>query len=223
MSGIKTRGIWIAFGLSAGLHGIGFCFIEILPHKPISSPSLTTSLRLIKQSRSVVENPVQTTNAALKLHASSSQVAMPTPSTTNKNNEIEQTTNQAAAEIPTSESFFSAPIHYFDSNEVDISSEPLSEWKLRTDGIKTSEKIAIQLILFIGKDGKLDKFEILNSTLSYFETELLVRDLLSTEFKPALKDGMFVPNQKNVEIVLDLNPSTFRLPNLFNNFPLSNK
>jgi hypothetical protein len=223
MLAVKAKGIWIAFGLSAGLHAIGFSFVENLPHEPVSFARVGASVRLIRPTQSIVEKPAQRRHEVPRLNGSSSQAPTLTPLLTNQNNRVEQSASQTVVEMERSGSIFSKSIYYLDSNEVDTNSEPLSEWMLRTDGFRTIEKIAVQLTLFISDDGKLDKFEILNSSLSRSETELLVKDLALTTFKPASKDGKSVPNQKNVEIVLDPTPPTFRLPNLFNNFLLKNK
>ena len=127
------------------------------------------------------------------------------------------------SEDPNFGSIFSKSIHYFESNEVDNNSELFEDWVLRTQGVNSTALVAIQLTLYINEDGGLDKFVVLNSSLSDIETDMLLRDLTLTLFKPALKDEKPVPSQKNVEILLDPNPPTFRIPNFFKNFLPNNK
>ena len=112
------------------------------------------------------------------------------------------------------ESVFAKPIRYFVSTEVDSSSELLSEWILRTESLLSIEKISIKLTLFISENGKLDKFEILETSLNQDDTEFLVRDLTLTIFQPAYKDGSYVASQKNVEILLEPTSQIIQLPKL---------
>lgn len=221
MSVVKAQGLLIAFGLSVGLHAIGLGFVKILPYEPNLFPTAAVSIKLIKSEQKLVVDSAPSINAEPRKSGTNAQVGAATYPSADQKSEVGR--NDAKPEENYSESIFTKSTHYFESSEIDFRSEPLSEWVLRTDSISTNEKIAIQLTVFIGQDGKLDKFEILNSTLSPPETEWLVKDLILTTFKPALKDGRTVPSQQNVEIFLDSSPPIFRIPNLLTDFFPKNK
>lgn len=217
MTILKKHGVWVAVCLSVGLHAAGLSFVGNWLSQPGSHSLSRASIRLIETPKSDAENSTQSTEKLLKKNdvlPSSERPAAP---------EAGQSTKEVQAGIKPDEqkidSLFSRSIRYFDSSEVDTGSEPLSDWILRTEGLISSEKIIIQLTLFINREGKLDKFEVLNSTLTPLETEFLLRDLVTTAFKPASKSGKLVHSHKNVEIVLDSGPPSFRMPNTLNNLP----
>lgn len=204
MFSVRRQGIWIALGLSIGLHAIGLRFAQTLPREPASSSSIAFSLRLIEP----LQEPIQYSTQTKDFKKIKSEIL--------QSNEVSQTASRSVVKKP--ESVFARSIRYLDSNEIDTSSEPVSGWVLRLEELQSGGVIFIQLTLFIAADGKLDKFEILNSSLSQAETTFLLMDLALTSFKPAMKDGQPVPSQKNVEILLDPNPPIFRIPKLSNHF-----
>ena len=221
---MKAHGIWIAFGLSIGLHAVGFGIAKNAPSEPSSASSVSASLRLIKAPQTLIETPKQ----AVKLQ--SNNISVPTqPDQPNsypdsQYRKVEQLANQEdQKDTQKAASIFSRIVRYLDSKEVDLRSEPISNWKLRTEGLTTTDVVVIQLTIFISDDGTLDKFEILHSSISQTETESLLADLVLTPFKPASRDGKPVPSQQNVEILLDPSPQIFRLPNPFNSLPPQNK
>lgn len=216
MFGVNRPGVWVAFGLSVLFHVTGFELTKTLPRESLASspPSVKPLLRLIQKQQPppFVKNLAQVAISKPKAHlAEASTLPSSLPF---QNNEAEQTNTKLAALI--SESIFFKPTHYFESNEVDNNSELLEEWVIRTQGVQSTAIVAIRLILYINENGNLDKFVVLNSSLSESETDLLLKDFALTPFKPALKDERPVPSQKNVEILLDPNPAVFRIPNFLN-------
>ncbi len=218
MSAVNQPSIWVAFVLSVVLHVAGFELAEQLPREPLlPSPTLIKPVvRLIQKPQQYAEGIAQT---AIEKRESNDQLAKASAlpiSPAIQNIEAEQIATNP--EGPETESIFFKSIRYFESSEVDNSSELFEEWVLRTQGIKSIAIVKVQLTLYINEDGRLDKFVILNSSLSDVETELLLKDFAQTLFKPAFKNEKPVPSQKNVEIILDPNPPVFRLPNFLNNF-----
>jgi hypothetical protein len=223
MFGVNRPGIWVALGLSVVLHLTGFRLAEILPREPLSSsPSLVKpSIRLIqptKQLNVITARPTIAKPRADNQSAGARDLPTPAPI---QNNAAEQPPARSG-ELK-AESVFSKSIRYFYSSEVDSNSELLEEWILQTQVIRSSAIVSIQLTLYINEAGSLDKFVVLNSSLSDIETDLLLQDLALTIFRPALKDEKPVPSQKDVEIVLDPNPPVFHLPNFLNRFSPKNK
>jgi hypothetical protein len=223
MFGVKQPGKWAAFGLAVVFHVLGFGVAIHWPREPVSlSPQLVTpSIRLVTNSQELDKNTAQKTVANLESNDLPVKGSMSLASPTVQNIEAEPIASRS--EDPNFGSIFSKSIHYFESNEVDNNSELFEDWVLRTQGVNSTALVAIQLTLYINEDGGLDKFVVLNSSLSDIETDMLLRDLTLTLFKPALKDEKPVPSQKNVEILLDPNPPTFRIPNFFKNFLPNNK
>ena len=223
MFGVNQSGIWTAFGLSVVFHVAGFALAKILPPEPLLSslPLVKPSIRLIELPRMLVDTNSKTTNLRLETDDKPARVSSSPFTVPEQNNEGEQTS--AKPEEQQAESNFFKSIRYFESGEVDNTSELLEEWVIRTQDARSTVIVAIQLSLYINEDGRLDKFVVLNSSLSEIETDLLLKDLALTLFKPARKDDKPVPSQKNVEILLDPNPAVFRMPGFLNNFLPANK
>lgn len=212
MPGIKTQGIGIAFVLSVGLHALGFGIREAIPRAPSLSKStapLTQQIRLIQ---TPIARPSQNNDSVSNLNSQLPLNDMQPTLAAIPSDRASQTTEKS--EEQKIESVFAKPIRYFVSTEVDSSSELLSEWILRTESLLSIEKISIKLTLFISENGKLDKFEILETSLNQDDTEFLVRDLTLTIFQPAYKDGSYVASQKNVEILLEPTSQIIQLPKL---------
>lgn len=212
----KERGLWIAFALSVGIHAIGFGFEPVLPRVTSYSGSNSTPIRVIKLIQTTPAEPTLSENSETRQYGQSAQSSIPAASAVKPNDKAIQTLDKSDQQQSVLVS--SKSTRYLESNEVDVVSELMSEWMLHTESLHPAEKISIQLSLYINEKGVLDKFEILATSVSQLETELLIRDLTLTTFRPALKNGKSVPSQKNVEILLDLTQPTFRLPTLSNNY-----
>mgnify|MGYP000588980240 CR=1 FL=1 len=223
MFGINRPGIWVAFGLSVVFHVAGFEFAKFLPRTAhLSSPLLLEpSIRLIQTSQQLLKNSAETAKPKLRSDDKAERVSVFPSAVLNQNKNATQVPEKP--EEQNAGSTFLKSIHYFESSEVDKNSELLDEWVIRTQGVQSTAIVAIHLTLYINENGRLDKFVVLNSSLSEVETNVLLNDFALTAFKPALKDEKPVPSQKNVEILLDPNPVVFRLPNFLNNFLPANK
>lgn len=223
MFGVDRLAIWIAFGLSVVFHVAGLELAVTLPRLPHSSPPplVKLSIRSIQPPQQFVKNSSKSSNQIPKPDETPAQTSFLPLSMTDQKSEAKQTTPKSEAQI--TEYILLKHIRYFESSEVDNNSELIDEWVVRTQGVQSTAIVAIQLTLYINEMGRLDKFVVLNSSLSEVETDLLLKDLALTVFKPALKDDRPVPSLKNVEILLDPNPPVFRMPSFLNNFLPTNK
>lgn len=93
--------------------------------------------------------------------------------------------------------------HYLESHEVSITAVPLREWSLSLERLPPQRVVQLRLKLYVSLDGRIDHFEVLDSSLSGTETQSLLADLASTPLAPAKLDTSPVPSVKYIEFGID--------------------
>ena len=91
----------------------------------------------------------------------------------------------------------------FDSTSSLINAKPIAGWILNTESISANQVIVLNLVLHIDKNGNLFKYEVIKSSASDEQTQLLLADFGATSFAPALKAGAPVDTIFEVEIKVD--------------------
>ena len=91
---------------------------------------------------------------------------------------------------------------YFESQDVDIRAEPVSDWVLNIDAISPKQSVTLVVTVYVSAQGDLDHFEVQNSSINELETAKLVSRLETTLFIPAQRAGLPVPSSRQIEITI---------------------
>ena len=186
------RGLFLAVLVSVGLH-----VVPILSWQSSDDAEKFQSSLTLVTFRSELANVIQPaqvtavkTEKATKNSVSAKNFNNALPDAFEKSEQSDSAVNQPSAE----------PSDPLGSS---INAKPTAGWILNTESISANQVIVLNLVLHIDKNGNLFKYEVIKSSASDEQTQLLLADFGATSFAPALKAGAPVDTIFEVEIKVD--------------------
>ena len=191
---LRSRAIWLAIAVSLTLHGLVALFFLFRP--AANNRSVSPSIQLFLRSDLDTPRAVSVARSAPLILPEKSELPR-----LNRTEPIGASVPQDAASDPME--LFNNGRYYFNSNEVDTTASPITEWSIDTEDLQLGEQIILRLKIFISSDGRIDLYDILSSTTSESRTKALLRSLELTALSPALIGGQTVPSVREIEITID--------------------
>ena len=186
------RGLFLAVLVSIGLH-----VVPILSWQSSDDAEKFQSSLTLVTFRSGLVNVIQPaqvttvkTEKATKNSVSAKNFNNALPDAFEKSEQSDNAVNQPSAEPS-------------DSTGSSINAKPTAGWILNTESISANQVIVLNLVLHIDKNGNLFKYEVIKSSASDEQTQLLLADFGATSFAPALEAGAPVDTIFEVEIKVD--------------------